>query len=127
VTLERLTPYSTGGQLVGIRIDGSVFELDGLRPIGHEAPLHEGNLLLARCGIQADHGLEALRRSIIGRGQLGIVEHTGIVSAKPLRDPLLVHPSSVSAAHRVTLLLAARLNSGRFSVCGSESATQPVF
>jgi hypothetical protein len=46
---------------------------------------------------------------------------------EPLRDPLFVRPPSVPAAHGIMLLPAARLTANRFSVCRSESATQPVY
>lgn len=66
---EWLAPYTARGEFIGIRIDCVVFELDGLRPIGHQAPLHEYDLRFSRFRAEADHRLEALRRDVVGRGR----------------------------------------------------------
>ena len=96
---ERFSPHSACGELVGIGIDGRIFEVDCLRPVRHQAPLHHGDLALAGLGVEPDDGLESLRRGVVGRSQLGVVEDVGIVRAEPLRNPLLVRPSSIPAAH----------------------------
>ena len=74
--------------------------------IGYQIPFYFGDLPLTRFRIEPDHGLEGLWRRIVDRSQFGIIKHIGIVGAEPFRDPLLVRPPSIPAAHGIMLLRA---------------------
>jgi len=65
------------------------FSLRAFDQLRHQPPHHEDNFALAGLGIEPDNGLEALRRGVVRRGKLGVIENIGVMRAKPISDPLL--------------------------------------
>lgn len=109
--LPWLSPCAAALEFVGARVDRAEICLCSLRPVGHEAPLHECQNSFARIAVEPDYRLNAFRGDVVRRREAGavdlvilVVEHICVVGMEPLCDPLLVRSPSVSAAHGTILL-----------------------
>src|SRR5208337_174670 len=103
-----LAPGAARGELVSSRINRTEIGSGCFRPIGHETPLHDREHPVAGVMVEPHHRLPTFRGDVPGGREAGcvalvilFVEDIGVVSAKPLRNPLFICPAPIAATHSI--------------------------
>ena len=87
------------GDGFGLGVDGIEGHPAVLRQERYQTPAHDGQFPLPGVGTEPDDRLERLWRYVVGRGEVGIIEHVRVACLHPLCNPLFIRSSAVSSAH----------------------------